>query len=488
MALLSLSNNVTWNLIFAIFAASFGSAFQHGYNTGVLNPIRDLTTELIQKCKAGEEGCKFKVSDMNVIWGILVGIFCIGGMIGGLLVSYAAEQLGRKYALLANNFFVFLGACLMALETTVDSWVIFAAGRLVIGIACGLGAGLTPLYLQEIAPSSIEGAVGIVYQLILTMAILFSEIMGHKHVLGFAKGWPYLIALTVIPGIIQLVTLPHCPDSPKYLIIERDRLEKGRKGLAWLRGQIDNEEEIYRYRQEKEDERELGVVYLKTLFTRSDLRTPLIVSVMLMLAQQLCGINVIIYFSTTVFKSAGLSEQTSQYATIGMGVTNVLGAVISIFIIERVGRKSLLAFGFVGMLLSTGGLFLCLLRNLREDEPPNEMIGKLSIFFVLTFTVCFAVGPGPIPWFIVSELFTQQVRPLASSIAVAVNWLANFVVGLSFPSLNEKIGAYVFVIFIVFQAFFLAFILFVVEDKTKKEEPRRQQRPDPAPEEHDDKV
>jgi SP family facilitated glucose transporter-like MFS transporter 1 len=186
-----------------------------------------------------------------------------------------------------------------------------------------------------------------------------------------------------------------------------------------------------------------------------------VIAIMMMLAQQLTGINAIIFYSTDVFVNAGLSHENAQFATIGLGVANVFMTIVAIFAIEKAGRKTLLLIGLVGMLASTIGLFACL--KLTESEPKSKndsdqgtsLIAKFSVFSLVAYIVFFALGPGPIPWFLVSELFKQNARPVATAVAVGVNWMANFIISWAFQPITTLIGPYVFLIFMVTMAFFI---------------------------------
>merc|ERR1712012_602831 len=185
------------------------------------------------------------------------------------------------------------------------------------------------------------------------------------------------------------------------------------------------------------------------------LRRPLIIAMMMMLAQQLSGINCAIFYSTKIFGNAGLDAQASQSATLGM----VAMTFVSLVLIEKAGRKTLMVIGLCIMFIMT----TLLLASLLTYETVAAM-SYLAIISVILFVVGFATGPGSIPWFFVTELFAQSGRPTATSIAVTVNWSANFLVGLGFAPLQEALGAYVFVIFMVIQLFFIVYVYFVVPE------------------------
>jgi len=476
---------LTPRLGFAIAAGALGSSFQHGYNTGVLNAPQGMIEKWVktyvcpevlellktQESLIKEDGSnntidllltqKDKDCDTSVtlIWSWIVAIFCIGGMMGGTVCGFLSSRLGRKGALLLNNILVAIGAALMGFSKMANSYQMLIAGRLVIGINSGINAGVAPIYLSEISPTSLRGALGTVYQLIITMSILLSQVLGMNNVLGTESGWPWLLALTAIPALFQLATLPFCPESPKYLLLDKDDEMAAENALQWLRGTIEVHDEMDEMKQEQESMKLVPKVTLKEMLINTALRRPLIIAMMMMLAQQLTGINCAIFYSTKIFETADLSPSQSQYATLAMGAMNVAMTFVSLALIEKAGRKTLMLVGLVGMLLMTT---LLLASLLTFSTAP--FMSYVAIVAVVLFVVGFATGPGSIPWFFVTELFAQSGRPTATSIAVSVNWAANFLVGLGFEPIRMLFGPWVFMVFIVIQIVFIIYVFLAVPE------------------------
>merc|ERR1712209_171403 len=471
--ILSSAEGLNPRIGFAIVAGAIGSSFQHGYNTGVLNApevmIKQWTKSYVCPDAANETleilpGDEHSVNNacnvsVTFIWSFVVSIFCIGGMMGGSVVGVVSSRLGRKGGLLLNNILVVIGAVLMGTAKAAGSYHMLILGRLIIGINAGLNAGLAPMYLAEISPTSLRGALGTVYQLITTMSILLSQILGMNVVMGTPDGWPWLLAITAVPAIFQIATLPFCPESPKYLLLDKDDEHGAEEALQWLRGTIEVHDEMDEMKQEQESMKLVPKVTLKEMLVNSSLRKPLIIAMMMMLAQQLSGINCAISYSTNTFKEAGLNPTQSQSATLGMGAMNVAMTFVSLALIEKAGRKVLMLSGLSLMICMT----ILLLASLLTFTTVPAM-SYVAVVAVITFVVGFATGPGSIPWFFVTELFAQSGRPTATSIAVVVNWTANFLVGLGFQPMQEALGAYVFIIFMIIQLFFILYVYFVVPE------------------------
>ncbi|XKL59707.1 hypothetical protein PGB90_000723 [Kerria lacca] len=465
----SKTQNVTIHLFLATFAAVVGSAFQHGYNTGVVNaPVKILEKWIREVLKnqsiaAGEIGVASETF-VNVILATIVSVFCFGGMIGGLCVGVVSEIFGRKGGILFNNIFVFVSALLMGFAKSQESIMMLIIGRLFIGVNAGINAGLIPMYLSEISPLNLRGMIGSSYQLIITVSILLSQILGLESILGNENHWPILLSLIVVPAFLQLVLMPACVESPKYLW-SKGQEQSAIEALHWLRCTSDVQSELDLIKSESDAQKSAGKITLSQMLTNPMLRIPMIISIVIMLAQQLSGINAVIFYSTKIFKSANLSDDMAQIGTIAMGAMNVAMTLASSILVEAAGRKTLLLIGFVGMLIDTILLTIALpmAKSLESD-----VIKYMPVVLVIGFVVIFAVGPGSIPWFLVSELFMQNARPMATSIAVGINWSANFFVGLGFPILHSAMNSYVFVLFAFLQLLFTIFILKKVPETKNK--------------------
>ncbi|XP_075230160.1 solute carrier family 2, facilitated glucose transporter member 3-like [Lycorma delicatula] len=461
MAKYTVPMGLTVKLLFATIVAGVGSGFQHGYNTGVVNAPGKLLSEWMSEVYETRSGKKADENFITFLWSFAVSIYCVGGILGGLMTSLYASILGRKGGLIANNIFAIIAGLLMGFSKKFNSPEMFVVGRFFTGYNCGLNSGLCAMYLVEIAPTVMRGAIGSVYQLIVTISILISQICGLDFVLGTDSKWPILLGLISIVAVGQMLLLPCCPETPKYLYGTKKE-EKAKAALVWLRG--DNiDEELNEIKAECDKEQSLGKTTCGQMFSQKILRKPLIISICIMLAQQLSGINAVIYYSTATFRDAGFSQEAAQNGTLGMGAMNILMTIISLFLVDIFGRKTLLLAGFGFMFLVTCALTVTL-KFINEVS----VFSAISVVLVILFVVSFAIGAGSIPWFLVGEFFTQDARPLAASLAVAANWIANFCVSLLFLPIQAILGPLVFIIFAVLQILFFLYILIQVPETKNK--------------------
>ncbi|XP_051574987.1 solute carrier family 2, facilitated glucose transporter member 3 isoform X3 [Myxocyprinus asiaticus] len=388
----------------------------------------------------------------------------------------------RRKSMLLSNILALIGGGMMGLSNVCNSHEMMIFGRLVIGVFCGLCTGLTPMYVGEIAPTALRGAFGTLHQLGVVIGILVAQIFGLESLLGSQDLWPILLALTVLPAVLQSVMLIFCPESPRYLLMNLNQEEEARQVLTRLCGHSDVEDDI---REMKEEAMKMAMekkVSIPELFRNPTYQQPIIIAIILQLSQQLSGINAVFYYSTEIFRSAGITGPV--YVTIGAGAVNTVFTVVSLFLVERAGRRTLHMIGLAGMaacaLLMTISLKLVkpertamedgagLLQNstavLTSEGQGTSAISILAIAAVFGFVASFEMGPGPIPWFIVAELFAQGPRPAAIAVAGCSNWTANFLVGLLFPLLLELCGPYVFIIFFILLIIFFVFTYFRVPE------------------------
>ncbi|XP_074509472.1 solute carrier family 2, facilitated glucose transporter member 3 [Sebastes fasciatus] len=440
---------VTLYLLYCVSTAVIGS-LQFGYNTGVINAPEQKLRRFFQNVSIDRYGEPFSPGANTMVWSFAVAIFSVGGMIGSFSVGVMVDKFGRRKSMLLNNILAVIGGGFMGLSGVSNSFEMVIVGRFIIGVFCGLCTGLTPMYVGEISPTAVRGAFGTLHQLGVVIGILVAQIFGLEFILGSDSLWPLLLALTILPAILQSIMLPFCPESPRYLLIVLNKEEEARKALVRLRGTEDVSDDIKEMKEEGMKMSMEKKVTILELFRSRNYRQPIIIAIVLQLSQQLSGINAVFYYSTGIFDTAGVTQPI--YATIGAGVVNTVFTVVSLFLVERAGRRTLHLIGLGGM-----AIFALIMTISLSLVKTNPNLSYLAIVAVFGFVASFEMGPGPIPWFIVAELFSQGPRPAAMAVSGFSNWTANFLVGIGFPKLEELCGPYVFIIFMVLLIFFFIF-------------------------------
>ncbi|KAK6484000.1 solute carrier family 2 [Huso huso] len=456
-------------LMLAVFTAVLGS-FQYGYSLGVINaPQKIIETHYgrVLNVLPNESlllnGTEARVlhPSVTMYWSLSVSIFSIGGMVSSFLVGWVGDSLGRIKGMFTVNILAVVGGLLMGLAKMGPAHILVIAGRAVMGFYCGLSSGLVPMYIGEIAPTAYRGALGTLHQLAIVTGILISQVIGLDFLLGNDIMWPVLLGLSGAPSILQSVLLLICPESPRYLYIKLGKEEEAKKTLKRFKGEYDTTKDIAEMQKEKEEAMKESKVSLLQLIRSPSYRQPLFVALMLHLSQQFSGVNAIFYYSTAIFTTAGVGQPV--YATIGVGVINTILTMVSVLIVDKAGRRNLFLIGLTGMCLCA--IMMTVGLVLLSTYSWMSYISMTAIFLFVSF---FEIGPGPIPWFIVAELFSQGPRPAALALAGCCNWTSNFIIGMCFPYIEALCGSYVFIIFAVMLFGFTMFTYFRVPETKGK--------------------
>uniref|UniRef100_A0A8C7EAN8 Solute carrier family 2, facilitated glucose transporter member 5 n=1 Tax=Nothoprocta perdicaria TaxID=30464 RepID=A0A8C7EAN8_NOTPE len=441
---------MTLLLAMVTLISAFGSSFQYGYNVSVINspaPVVFYNLTYLERNK--------KPMDSNLqtlLWSVTVSMFPLGGFFGSLMVGPLVNKCGRKGTLLINNAFSIIAAILMGTSEVAKTFEVIILSRIIMGIYAGLASNVVPMFLGEMSPRNLRGAVGIVPQLFITIGILIAQVLGLNSLLGNAKGWPVLLGLTGIPSLIQLLILPFFPESPRYLLIQKGDEEQARQALQKLRGWDDVDDEIEEMRQEDRSEKEEGHISVLSLFTVRGLRWQLISIIVMMMGQQLSGINAVSkYGLTCVGKAPGVTKKVIRLQrliksnkTTGFPVPH--SPLLQVFIVESLGRRILLLAGF-GM--------CCVSLSTRDSN------------CLWDFNICIYL-PGPIPFVMITEMFLQSSRPAAFMVGGSVHWLCNFTVGLVFLYMEAGLGAYSFLIFCAICLATIVYIFIIVPETKNK--------------------
>ncbi|NWH40044.1 GTR5 protein, partial [Chloropsis hardwickii] len=454
---------MTLPLALVALISAFGSSFQYGYNVSVINSPAPYMQDFYNKTYLNRTGEPMDSGFQTLLWSLTVSMFPLGGLFGSLMVGPMVNNCGRKGTLLINNLFSIAAAILMGTSELAKTFEVIILSRVVMGIFAGLASNVVPMFLGEMSPKNLRGAIGVVPQLFITIGILAAQILGLNSILGNAKGWPVLLGLTGIPSLIQLLTLPFFPESPRYLLIQKGNEEQARKALKRLRGTEDVDDEIQEMYQEDRSEKEEGQFSVLSLFTYRGLRWQLISIIVMMGGQQLSGVNGVFYYADRIFESAGVQSNSIQYVTVSIGAINVVMTLLAVFIVESLGRRILLLAGFV--MCSTSCAILTLALNLQTTV---SWMSYLSIVCVIAYIVGHAIGPSPIPAVMVTEMFLQSSRPAAFMVGGSVHWLSNFTVGLVFLYMEAGLGPYSFLIFCAICVGTLLYIFFVVPETKNK--------------------
>jgi len=382
---------------------------------------------------------------------LVTAAFTVGGLLGSIGADRSMDLLGRKSSIRLNTVMILLGASLMTVSASVPSLVI---GRLFIGIGSGLGLCVVPAYLSEISPPAIKGSVGVLNQLGIVVGILFTQIFGIF--LSAPTVWRFIPLIAAALALAQLLLSPLAIDSPAWLSVKHLPEAKVAATLLWgdqnhlpparTSLEVSREEEgllSHNNVVDVDDTTTLAsagsITDSPTRTTQQDsptwtqllrppLRRPLILVCLGMIAQQISGVNAVLYYSNDILSRA--IPDAAAYVSLGITVVNAIMTFPPIYLIERVGRRSLITWSAMGAVIS---LF-------AVGYGINNGPVLLASVAVLTFVASFAIGLGPVPFVIISDVTPYHAVSTVSSIALSLNWIANFLVGIGFLPLRNYLA------------------------------------------------
>ena len=355
---------------------------------------------------------------------VLVSAALVGAVCGSTLSGRFTDVLGRKRAILITAAIFTVGSLLCAVAGSLP---ILIVGRLAVGVAIGVASYTAPLYISEMAPANLRGALVTLNQLAITSGILLAYVVDAAF--APSDGWRFMFAFGAIPAVVLGLGIAVLPESPRWLLLHR-RKEEAINVLTRIRGTQDVMPEV----NEILEHAEPGHGKLTDLFSPFVLPV-LFCGISLAVIQQITGINTVIYYAPTIFQAAGFhSNEAAIVATAGVGVVNVLMTVVSIPLIDKVGRRPLLLISLSGMGVSLAALGI----GFAVGGDALKWIGVLSLAL---YIASFAIGLGPVFWLLISEIFPLNVRGQAASVATMANWLSNFIVSLTFLSLLNALGS-----------------------------------------------
>ena len=395
----------------AVGVAAIGGLL-FGYDTGVISGAILFITNQFSLSATMEE---------IVVSSVLVGAV-IGAVIGGVLTN----RFGRRIMIILAGIIFTVSAVSTALAQTV-TWLI--AARIASGIGIGIASFISPMYIAELVPAKVRGALVAVNMLAITTGIVIAYMVDYAF--SGIQGWRYMFGLAAIPSIALVIGMWRLPDSPRWLI-SKSKVEQARRVLQRARTVSDVSPEITDIQQSMEKQGHGGITGL----FQPSLRMPMIVGLGLAVFQQITGINTVIYYAPTIFKFVGI-KAAGPAILAGAGLTMVMWCfhVLAIFLLDRVGRRPLLLIGVAGQIIG-----LAILGAAFQFQQFASFKSYMAIGGLVIYVACFAFGLGPIFWLLISEIYPLKIRSAAMSAVTVTNWGMNLAVAVTFLTLVGVLG------------------------------------------------
>jgi SP family sugar:H+ symporter-like MFS transporter len=408
--------------------------FLFGYDSGVINGTIGALREAFDTDAVGS--------------GFNVASMLLGCAAGAFLAGRIADRFGRRAALFAAAIFFAVSAWGSGIATGSLEFVIY---RLIGGFAVGAASIICPAYISEIAPARYRGRLATMQQMAIVLGLFFAFLSnyllagaagGASEVLFFGfKAWQWMFWMELIPVALFFVGLIFIPESPRYLVSAGQTVQ-AEAVLAGLSHPADAAAKVEEIRATLEANHRPS---LRDAFEHGTARLHPIVWVGIAIAalQQLVGINVVFYYGEVLWRAAGFSESHALLINVIGGVLNVGATLVAILLVDKVGRKPLLIVGSVGMALFLG--ILAVVFGTAQVGADGNLIlgdaaGRTALISANLYIVFFSISWGPVMWVLLGEMFPNQIRGAALSLAGLSQWLTNFLVTMTFPIFLAVIG------------------------------------------------
>lgn len=400
-------SGTVYGVLVAVAGAVGGLLF--GYDTAVISGAILFVRHL------------FRLSPLETE--VAVAAVLAGAALGAALAGYLSDRFGRRPVLLADAIIFAIFAVFTGLATGL---VTFAAARFVVGIAVGIASMVTPLYLAEVAPPKIRGAIVTLNQLAIVLGIVIAYYA--DYLFSGSGNWRGMFISAVAPALVLLLALIILPESPRWLAAHGRMTDAAR-----ILQRVESADLVPQHLREIEEVTRADRLAFRDLFTPR-FRKALVAGVGLAIFQQITGVNAIVYYTPIILQMAGFHSASSAIlATVLVGVVNVIFTIVSLFLLDRVGRRPILLVGIALM-----GLSLAYLGYLFGV--PH--VPRIAILLdVLVYLAAFAVGLGPIFWLLISEIYPTNIRGQAMSFATVTIWIFDLLTTVTFLSLVGALGA-----------------------------------------------
>jgi sugar porter (SP) family MFS transporter len=406
--------------------------FLFGFETAVISGAEKTIQQL------------WSLSDF--LLGFTVAASLIGTVIGSMIAGNPAQRYGRKKVLLVIALMYLLSAIGCSITPT---WALFIFFRMIGGVAVGASSVVGPMYISEISPAAVRGRLTGMFQLNIVIGILVAFLTNFAFLHIGAGSWRWMVGVMVIPAGLFALLLRIIPESPRWLILNNRDEEAAR--IFERTGEPDARTVINEEHALLSGEKKLQHAPEENLFSRK-FRKPILYAVLLAMFNQLSGINAILYYAPRIFEMAGFTKQASFLQPVYVGGANLIFTLLGMSIIDKVGRKTLLITGAIGMII-----FLGLTAFAFNTGSANHLV----ILYLVGFIAFFAMSQGAVIWVFISEIFPNSVRSQGSSLGSFTHWIMAAIIAWTFPIIVNASPNGGFYSFIFFSLMVLISLIFI---------------------------
>jgi MFS transporter, SP family, sugar:H+ symporter len=444
------------HVVFITAAAAIGG-FLFGYDSAVINGA----VTGIQK--------HFGVGPVQI--GFVVAIALLGSALGAWIAGGLADRWGRTRTMQVAAILFAISSVGQALPFAI--WDL-AFWRVLAGVGIGMASVIGPAYIAEVSPPAYRGRLGSFQQLAIVLGIAVSQLVNYaiaetaggnvNNQLAGLEAWQWMLGACLVPALLYLLFSTIIPESPRFLVAV-GKTQEARRVLAEVEGEgIDLDARLAEVQDSLRSERRPRL---------RDLRGPKLgllpivwIGILLSVFQQFVGINVIFYYSASLWQSIGINQSNSLLISFSTSIINIVGTFIAISLVDRIGRRPLLLIGSAGMAIALATAAWAFSSGVPSGDTVRlpEAQGFVALVAAHVFVLFFALSWGVVVWVLLGEMFPNRIRAAALSVAASAQWVANWLITVSFPSLAawSLAGAYVGYTFFAVLSFI--FVLFKVRE------------------------
>ncbi|UGY95246.1 sugar porter family MFS transporter [Streptomyces gobiensis] len=448
------------HVIFIAASAAMGG-FLFGYDSAVIN--------------GAVEGIKGKFDVGSATLGAVIAIALLGAALGAVMAGRLADRIGRPRVMQIAAVLFAVSALGSMLPFTLWDLAIW---RTLGGVAIGMASVIAPAYIAEVAPAEYRGRLASFQQAAIVLGIAISQLVNYL-VLNIAHGdqrgslfgleaWQVMLGIEIVPALLYGLLALRIPESPRYLVA-RGRIDEAKAVLADVEPEgTDLDAEVARIDARMRSEHKPRLRDL--MGGRTGLLPIVWIGIGLSVFQQLVGINVIFYYSSSLWQSVGINPESSFLYSFTTSIINIVGTVIAMLFVDRIGRKPLALIGSAGMAVSLAlaAWAFSFKRDLNGDISLPDAQGAVALIAAHSFVLFFALSWGVVVWVMLGEMFPNRIRAAALGVAASAQWITNWLITASFPSMSDWNLSGSYVIYAAFAALSIPFILkWVPETKGK---------------------